>query len=83
MSHLQVFESLAQCLELGIVQVLTEAAGDFYLYFLSLCCWIGCAQDRFQQIGIEDQGLQVVLNAFDHHVFVYQRDSLSTQSMPQ
>ena len=65
MPVLQVLEALAQRLELRVPGVLAEAACQLDRDFLGLLFRVGVAEDCLQQLGIQNQRVEIIPHRID------------------
>ena len=66
----------ASALKRGVAQVLAQPAGDLDLDLLGLLLRVGRAQDGLEQVGVEDQRVEVVADRVDVDVLVDELDGL-------
>ena len=60
MPVLQVLKSLTKRLELRVAGMLAQSPGELDRDFLGFFLGVGIAQDRFEEFGVQDQGVQIV-----------------------
>ena len=83
MTLLELLEPLAELLEPRIVHVLAQAARDLDLDLLGLLARVRSAEDRLEQVGVEDERLEIVANRIDVDVLVDQLDRLRPEDVPE
>ena len=73
---LQVLEPLASALNCGSPHALAQAGGELDLDLLGLLVGIRSAEHRLEQLGVQDQRVEVVADGVDVDVLVDQLDRL-------
>ena len=67
------FESFGELPEAGVVHVFAQALGDFDLDLLGLFAGVGAVEEGFDEVGVEDDVVEVVAHGVDVDVLVEQR----------
>ena len=79
---LEFLKALCEVLEARVVEMLSQPAGHLDLDFFALPLGVWRSEHGFEQVGIDDQRLQVVMNGIGVDVGVYEFDGLGTKAVP-
>src|SRR5262245_12392007 len=79
----QIIEPLPQLPEPRIVLTATQPPGDLDLDLLGLLVRIRGAKYRFEQVGVEDERVEIVPNSVNVHMLMDEFDRLRPQDVPE